>query len=88
MGGAYGVRPSSLLGLDPTDWTAWQFDATVLMFGRWVEAKLNERDKQGKPVNRMETLLLPYGEANQKDNSWLRGAVTRKVKVRPDGTWE
>lgn len=88
MAGAYGVRPSSLLGLDPTDWIAWQFDEVVLMFGRWVEAKLSERDGRGKPVNRIEKLLLPYGEAHKQDGSFLRGMVTRKVKVRADGTWD
>lgn len=88
MAVAYGTRPSSLLGYEPTLWVAWQFDATVLLFGRYVEAKLSERNKQGKPVHKLANLLRPYQEAQRDDGQWLRAMVSRTVKVKPDGTWD
>jgi len=39
------------------DWAAWCFDQAIGTFGQWVENKLAERDKKGKPVHRIETLL-------------------------------
>lgn len=89
MAQTYGARPSSLLGFEPSDWTGWQFDNAVMFFGRWVEAHLEERDKQGKPVHKIENLLKPYREAQAEPQyASLRGLVTRKVQVKPDGTWD
>ena len=36
MGVAYGSRPSEIVGV-LNSWAAYQFDMTVLVFGRWVE---------------------------------------------------
>ena len=90
MGQAYGVRPSSLLDLDGGSWAAYQFDGATLMLGRWVEAKLEETDKQGKRIHRIQDLLKPYSEAKPatKQYASMAGLVTRKVKIKPDGTWD
>ena len=54
-----------------------------------MENKLDERDKQGKPIYRLEDLLADPtpGKGNQAYRS-LAGLVKRKVQVRPDGTWD
>lgn len=88
MATAYGTRPSSLLGYDATLWVAWQFDAAVLTFGRIVEGLMSERDKRGRPVHKLANLLKPYQERQRNDGQFLRGMVSRKVKVKPDGTWD
>ena len=80
----YHRPPSSYLGIDDS-WTAYQFDLTVLELGTWVENKLAERDKQGKPKHRLKDLLSDKPEQRFAP---LGGMVTRKVKIKPDGTWE
>lgn len=47
---------SQYLGLTDT-WTAIQFDAAVSYFGRWVDNRLSEFEKDGSAKYRLEDLL-------------------------------
>lgn len=47
---------SAILGM-PDEWTALQFDAAVIYFGRRIENMLNEMDKEGKPKHKLEDLI-------------------------------
>lgn len=42
-----------------TWWTCYQFDSAVTYFGRWIDNKLEERDKQGKQKYKLSDLLKP-----------------------------
>ena len=53
----YGARPSSFLGLAPDSWEAYQLDLATWTVGRWIDGKMAERDKQGKPVHKLQDLL-------------------------------
>ncbi len=64
----------------------------MLTFGRWVENRLAERDKKGRPRHTVEELLRDPDEGKKggkADPSFraLGGKATKKVKVKPDGTW-
>lgn len=52
------ANPADEIGL-PSDekWLRWMFNNAVFTLGRWVENKLAERDRDGKPVHRIERLL-------------------------------
>ncbi len=58
----FSKNPSEEMGLDPDNaWLCWQFDNAVETFGLWVENKLGERTKEGKPKYEIEELLgLPH----------------------------
>lgn len=60
---AFGEKPSALFGIKDNRWLAWQFDQAVLMFGTWVDNKLNERDDNGKPKHKLDSLL---GQAKKR----------------------
>jgi hypothetical protein len=61
MSTAYGRRPSELVPIDADDdWTAYQLDSAVLTFGRWVENRLAERDKKGRPKYGIKDLLREH----------------------------
>ena len=52
----------------PDWWTAWQFDNAVLTFGKWIDNKLAERDKDGKPVNTLRELLgIPLTDEERRE---------------------
>jgi len=94
MATAYGRRPSELVPIDVADdWTAYQFDSAVLTFGRWVENRLAERDKKGKPKHRIQDLLRepdkPGQDAGAKPVRQSVGAKQgiRKVKIPENGIW-
>ena len=38
-------------------WVNFTFNRAVREYGNWVTGKLNERDKKGKPVHKLEDLL-------------------------------
>ena len=88
MGSTYSTRPSSFLGLPPDSWEAFQVDLACLRLGREIENKLAERDKKGKPVNRLQDLL---GESKSADDASqyrsLAGMVTEKMKIPDSGVW-
>lgn len=52
-------RPSQLIGLTkPRDrWLAYQFDAAIALWGRWVDNKLEATDSKGKPKHTLDALL-------------------------------
>ena len=59
----------------------------VAQFGSWVEGKLSERDKAGKPKHSLAKLL--GDEAPQVQEYAPVSAVgLRKVRVKEDGTWD
>ena len=65
-------------------------DVATLQVGRWVEGKLAERDKQGRPVHSLDRLL---GQADKETRRRGEGFASlgmraRKVRVKEDGTWE
>lgn len=78
-----------MIALPPESWEAYQIDLCAFQLGRYIENKLEERDKQHKPIYRLEDLLADPqpGQGNQAYRS-LAGLVKRKVQIRPDGTWD
>lgn len=87
MATSYATRPSSFLGLRSDSWEAYQLDLAALTLGRWVENKLAETDKTGKPVNRLNDLL---GNSKPDDESQFRslaGMATVKMKIPDSGIW-
>lgn len=52
----YSTRPSVIVGIE-NDWQAYQFDSAVLLFGVFIENKLEERNKSGKPKYKLADLL-------------------------------
>lgn len=50
-------------------WTALQFDNAVMVFGRWVEGKLNEF-QDGKPLHTLRDLLdMPLTMQEKRDQN-------------------
>ena len=81
----YSRLPSQVVGVtDP--WAAYQFDMAVGAFGAWVEGKLAERDKAGKPKHTLAKLLDDGTGARQF--AAMSSAGLRKVRVKEDGTWD
>lgn len=64
-------------------------DLACLTLGRWVENKLAERDKKGKPVHKLENLLRePDGvEASGVGEFRQFAPLARKIKVPESGIW-
>lgn len=56
--------------------------------GRWVESKLSERDKQGKPKHTLKKLLAVKGAQPQGFALAVDLSQIRKVRVKEDGTWD
>lgn len=81
-------RPSALVGVTD-EWAAYQFDMAVAQFGAWVEGKLSERDKKGKPKHTLGALL---GDTAAADRQYaplnIDPSTLRKVRVKEDGTWD
>jgi hypothetical protein len=59
----------------------------VAQFGAWVEGKLNERDKAGKPKHSLAKLLGDEA-AQVQEYAPVSAAGLRKVRVKEDGTWD
>ena len=81
-------RPSRIVGVRD-EWAAYQFDLAVAQFGSWVEGKLGERDKAGKPTHTLGALL---GDEAARDRQYaslnIDVSQLRKVRVKEDGTWD
>lgn len=81
-------RPSRIVGVRD-EWAAYQFDLAVAQFGAWVEGKLGERDKAGKPKHTLGALL---GDEAARDRQYaslnIDVSQLRKVRVKEDGTWD
>lgn len=89
MASEYGQRPSSFLGLPPESWEAYQLDLAVYQLGTWVQNKLGEKDKQNRPIYKLADLLAdPKEEEASPLFRSLAGMVTKKVAIKPDGTWD
>ena len=60
----FGTRPSQLLHLTRPDdaWLAYQYDMTAGRLGMWVEARLSETTKQGRPRYSLDALLADQVE--------------------------
>lgn len=87
MAQRYGQRPSQILHV-ADEWAAWQLDLAVLTLGRWIDGKMAERTKQGKPVHRLAALLGirdPAVEAEQFRS--LKGVALKKVAIPASGVW-
>lgn len=82
----YRQRPSEVIGVDDP-WAAYQFDLAVAQFGAWVEGKLDERDKKGKPTHTLASLLGDEA-ARAREYAPVSAEGLRKVRVKEDGTWE
>lgn len=64
-------------------------DVATLQVGRWIEGKLAERDKQGRPVHSLERLLgKGEGRGAKGEGFATMAGKARKVIVREDGTWD
>lgn len=87
LAGSYGARPSSLLGLAPTSWEAYQLDLCALQVGRWIEGKLAERDDKGKPKHTLAKLLDEEEKQPATEFQSMAGKVVRKVAIPADGIW-
>ena len=83
----YSLRPSAVLGVDDP-WAAYQFDMAVGQFGAWVEGKLSERDKAGKPKHTLAGLLAEKATGGERQYASVAGLATRTVRVKEDGTWD
>lgn len=83
----YSQRPSAVVGV-ADEWAAYQFDLAVGQFGAWVEGKLSERDKAGKPKHTLAALLEDGTAPPQRQYMPVSVAGLRKVRVKEDGTWE
>ena len=82
----YHRRPSEVIGVDDP-WVAYQFDMAVAQFGAWVEGKLSERDKAGKPKHSLAKLLGDEA-AQVQEYAPVSAVGLRKVRVKEDGTWD
>lgn len=59
--------------------------------GRYIEAKLGEHDKKGKPKHTLAQLLAADQGKSETDKTRFRsmsGMVTRTVRVDASGIWE
>lgn len=69
-------------------------DHACLTLGRWVENKLEERDRKGKRIHKLEGLLV---DPNDEDTGREKAAgvsefrqaapLARKVRVPESGIW-
>jgi hypothetical protein len=82
----YGARPSAFLGLAPDSWEAYQLDLAAWMVGAWVEGKLAERDKRGKPVHRLRDLLSDE-PAKGTGFRAMGMAGARRMAIPESGVW-
>ena len=90
MARRYGQRPSQVIGI-ADEWAAYQLDVATLTAGRWVDGKLSERNKQGKPIHRLTDLLKDKSEKGQASSSGFRsvaGMVTQKMVIPASGVWD
>lgn len=74
-----------MLGLASGSWAAYQLDVATLQVGRWIEGRLEERDKKGQRIYRLETLL--DDEVVEQRFRKVEGLVVRKVAIPESGVW-
>lgn len=65
MAQTFHERPAVLLGIDPDveNYLAWDFDQAILLFGKWIDAKLSEqtKGKNSRPKHKLADLLRDGG---------------------------
>ncbi len=83
MAQAWGTRPAELLGI-AEPWWAWMTDRATLALGVYVESKLAETDKRGKPRWTVEQILA--GEARKRRGSFAQLVATFGAAAAPAGT--
>ncbi len=66
------MTPARLLGLHDT-WVAWQFNEAIYMLGAFVETRLAERDKRGRPRWTVEAVLA--GRAKRSDRGRSKASL-------------
>jgi len=90
----YSSRPSEVLGIED-GWLAYQVDTAALLLGLRVEALTADGKMtitaalERITAERKDTgtrFARGHGDAGQYRDP--RPYVTRKVQVRPDGTWD
>lgn len=86
LSATYSQRPSAVIGVEDP-WAAYQFDMAVAQFGTWVENRLAERDKDGKPKYDLAQLLGDEA-AGERYYTPVSAEGLRKVRVKEDGTWD
>lgn len=87
LGQRYGQRPSAFLGLAGESWAAYQLDVATLALGTWVEGKLQERDRQGRPLYGLEALLDDAAPAGGGFRSAGQLGGVRKIRIPETGIW-
>ena len=73
--------------MPPDAWESYQLDLAAWTVGRWVESKLSEHDKRGKPKHTLSALLSDEPAQEFAPLAVDRSKI-RKVHVKPDGTWD
>lgn len=63
-------------------------DVATLQAGRWVENKLAERDRDGRPRYTIEELIGERGRGGEREFRKLAASGARKVRIKEDGTWD
>lgn len=93
MAVTYSTRPSSFLGLPPDSWEAFQVDLACLRTGREIENKLAERDKQGKPVHTVSSILRSMSATDERpavqasEFASLKQFAVTKMAIPESGIW-
>lgn len=81
----YSQSPADLFGIANRP-LAWMFNDRVLEFGLYIENRLAERDKKGKPVHSAAELLREPGEKPAKvDNAASAAKLARMAGVKVVG---
>lgn len=76
-----------MLGLSD-EWAAYQLDVATLTLGRWVDGKLSERTKDGKPLHKLRDLLSDKPAATQPTQfRSAAGLVSKKMAIPASGVW-
>ncbi len=68
----------------PDCWTALQFDNAVMMWGRYIENALNERNEDGSAKHRLRDLLdLPFTDAEKKEQTRMALQMFKRLAGDP-----
>lgn len=83
----YGARPSAFLGLAADSWEAYQLDLATWTVGRWIDGKMAERDKQGKPVHKLQDLLSETKKPASQFSSLASKPGIKRMTIPESGIW-
>lgn len=82
----YGQRPSTLLGLPPDAWAAWQVDQAAWEFGEWLDGMLAIRKRDGSPKHTLSELMMGTRQAPEQYAA-LGGPGVKKMAIPESGVW-